>query len=131
LTTEHVVQKPRSKKKKSFSVFPTSIKRDPDACDGKVVRFENRPDDAQAWAAGWTSESDSPAIAISTPSSLAYAFAVVNELSATRGIDVIASSRIGESTAIGCLEVLPDGWHILVDSPDDEGAPFAPPLLVA
>jgi ketosteroid isomerase-like protein len=23
--------------------------------DGKVVRFENRPDDAAAWAAGWTS----------------------------------------------------------------------------
>ena len=23
--------------------------------EGKVVRFENRPDDLQAWAAGWTS----------------------------------------------------------------------------
>ena len=23
--------------------------------DGKVVRFENRPDDPQAWAEGWTS----------------------------------------------------------------------------
>jgi ketosteroid isomerase-like protein len=26
-----------------------------DMRDGKVVRFENRPDDADAWAAGWTS----------------------------------------------------------------------------
>ena len=26
-----------------------------DMRDGKVVRFENKPDDAQAWAAGWTS----------------------------------------------------------------------------
>ena len=23
--------------------------------DGKVVRFENKPDDTEAWSAGWTS----------------------------------------------------------------------------
>ena len=23
--------------------------------DGKVVRFQNKPDDAEAWVAGWTS----------------------------------------------------------------------------
>ena len=26
-----------------------------DMRDGKVVRFENKPDDAEAWIAGWTS----------------------------------------------------------------------------
>jgi hypothetical protein len=26
-----------------------------DMRDGKVVRFENKPDDAEAWTAGWTS----------------------------------------------------------------------------
>jgi len=40
---------------KSGATLDTGFKHVFEMRDGKVVRFENRPADAVAWAAGWTS----------------------------------------------------------------------------
>lgn len=40
---------------KSGATLNTGFEHVFEMCDGKVVRFENRPADAAAWAAGWTS----------------------------------------------------------------------------
>lgn len=42
-------------KNKGGAVLDTRFTHIFDMREGKVVRFENKPDDAQAWAAGWTS----------------------------------------------------------------------------
>jgi uncharacterized protein len=41
-------------KNKSGAELDTGFQHIFDMRDGKVVRFENKPDDAEAWIAGWT-----------------------------------------------------------------------------
>ena len=43
-----------SGKNKGGAVLDTGFEHVADMRDGKVVRFENKPDDAEAWIAGWT-----------------------------------------------------------------------------
>jgi ketosteroid isomerase-like protein len=42
-------------KNKGGAKLDTGFEHVFDMHDGKVVRFENKPDDAEAWIAGWTS----------------------------------------------------------------------------
>jgi hypothetical protein len=44
-----------SGKNKGGAVLDTGFEHVFDMRDGKVIRFENKPDDAEAWIAGWTS----------------------------------------------------------------------------
>ena len=44
-----------SAKNKGGAVLDTGFEHVFDMRDGKVIRFENKPDDAEAWIAGWTS----------------------------------------------------------------------------
>jgi len=41
-------------KNKGGAVLDTGFEHVADMRDGKVVRFENKPDNAEAWIAGWT-----------------------------------------------------------------------------
>jgi uncharacterized protein len=51
---DRVVVKGRfSGKNKGGAELDVGFEHDFDLRDGKVVRFENKPDDATAWAAGW------------------------------------------------------------------------------
>jgi uncharacterized protein len=52
---DRVVVKGRfSGRNKSGAVLDTGFEHVADLRNGKVVRFENRPEDAAAWIAGWT-----------------------------------------------------------------------------
>jgi hypothetical protein len=49
-----------SGKNKGGAVLDTGFEHVFDMRDGKVVRFENKPADAEAWIAGWTSRPSQP-----------------------------------------------------------------------
>ena len=51
---DHVVVKGRfTGKNKNGAELDTGFEHDFEMSDGKVVRFENKTDDAEAWAKGW------------------------------------------------------------------------------